>query len=561
MVKRILNFISKEIGGLHQAAYLLGFFAILSQLLGLIRDRLLAASFGAGQALDIYYAAFRIPDFIFITVGSMVSVSVLIPFLMNKVKESPEEGRKFIGSIFLFFFLLIVLISGIAFFFVPELSKILFPGFTPDQLDQVESLTKVLLLSPIFLGLSNILGTLTQTYKRFFLYALSPILYNLSIISGIIFIYPKFGLVGLAYGVILGAFLHFFIQIPFIVEHGLLPQYADLKFNFKEIWKVLRVSIPRTFTLGSDNISFIFLVSLASLMTSGSIAVFNFSYNLETVPLSIIGISYSLAVFPILIKYFSSGEIDKFRDETIISAKHIIFWSIPFSTLFIVLRAQIVRTILGAGQFSWADTELTAAALSLFAFSIVFQNLTLLFVRAYYAAGNTRKPFIAKFINAIATVLLGYLFMLMYQSFPWFKNTLEILLRGQIVPGGIVLALPLGWSIGELLNTASLWILFEKDFKKFSAPVLKTAREVILASGIMGVVSYLSLNLFNNVFNLETTLGIFSQGLISGILGILVGIAVLILLKNKELADVWETIKNKISPIKVIPPGPRGLSQ
>ncbi|MEK7065941.1 MAG: lipid II flippase MurJ, partial [Patescibacteria group bacterium] len=207
MVRKFLNFISQEIGGLHQAAYLLGFFAILSQVLGLVRDRLLAASFGAGQTLDIYYAAFRIPDFIFITVGSMVSVSVLIPFLMNKMKEGEEEGRKFIGNIFFFFFLLVVVISGITFFLVPTLSPILFPGFDSDKLAQVIILTRVLLLSPIFLGLSNIFGTLTQTYKRFFLYALSPILYNVSIISGILFFYPMFDLVGLVYGVILGAFL------------------------------------------------------------------------------------------------------------------------------------------------------------------------------------------------------------------------------------------------------------------------------------------------------------------------------------------------------------------
>jgi putative peptidoglycan lipid II flippase len=416
MVKGFFRLINKEISGLHQAAYLLGFFAITAQVLALIRDRLLAASFGAGQTLDLYYAAFRIPDFIFITVGSMVSVSVLIPFLMDKIKDGPEEGRRFIGNIFTFFFLLIVIFCGIAFFIIPLLSKLLFPGFAGDDLAKVVMLSRVLLLSPILLGLSNIFGTLTQAYKRFFAYSLSPILYNLGIIVGVLFLYPRFGIIGLAYGVIFGAFMHFAIQLPFVFESGLTPK-IHWKFDLKEIKKVLFVSVPRTFTLGSDNISVIFLLSFASLMATGSIAIFNFSYNLQSVLLSVIGVSYSLAAFPILIKYFIDGETKKFAEQTIVSAKHIIFWSIPCAVLFIVLRAQIVRVILGAGRFNWDQTRLTAAALAIFVASVVFQNITLLFVRAYYATGNTKKPFIAKFINAATTVIFGYLFMVIYENF------------------------------------------------------------------------------------------------------------------------------------------------
>src|ERR1035437_7759539 len=197
MVKGFFKIINKEVNGLHQAAYLLAIFAISSQLLALIRDRLLAAHFGAGHQLDLYYAAFRIPDFIFITVGSMVSVSVLIPFLVEKMKAGPEEGKKFIGNIFTFFFSLIVVTSMIAFFFIPSINSFLFRGFNASDIKIVNTLTRILLLSPILLGMSNIFGTLTQTYKRFFVYSLSPILYNLGIIFGIIFFYPIWGLLGL----------------------------------------------------------------------------------------------------------------------------------------------------------------------------------------------------------------------------------------------------------------------------------------------------------------------------------------------------------------------------
>jgi len=555
MVNKFLRILHTEVRGLHQAAYLLAGFALLSQVLALVRDRLLAASFGATGTLDVYYASFRIPDFIFITVGSMVSISVLIPFLMDKIKSGQEDGKKFISNVFSFFFLLIVVSGIIAFFLVPFLSKFLFPGFTGDKLSEVIVLTRILLLSPIFLGLSNILGTLTQAYRRFFLYAVSPILYNLGIIVGVLFLYPIFGLPGLAYGVIIGAILHFAIQIPFIIETGLFPK-LHFRFDFKEIRRVLFISIPRTLTLGSDSISIIFLLSFASLLTAGSIAVFNFSYNLQSVPLSVIGVSYSLAAFPMLIKFFSSGEKDKFAEQSIASAKHIIFWSVPIVVLFVVLRAQIVRTILGSGQFNWSDTRLTAAALAIFAMSLVFQNLTMLFVRAYYAVGKTRKPFIAKFINATTTVLFGYGFMLAYMRYPMFKDFLESLFKVQGISGSIILTLPLGWSIGEVINAVALWFVFEKDFKGFSRPVIKTFIQVLGSSFVMGIVAYLSLDVFDNIFNINTTIGIFLQGFISGVIGIGFAVLVLIIFRNQELSDVWQTLKDKIWKKPTVVPDP-----
>jgi len=275
---------------------------------------------------------------------------------------------------------------------------------------------------------------------------------------------------------------------------------------------------------------------------------------MQSVLLSVIGVSYSLAAFPILVRFFADGERRKFLDQIIVSAQHIIFWSLPCVVLFITLRAQIVRTILGAGVFNWTQTRLTAAALAVFVISILFQNLTLLFVRAYYAAGNTRKPFIAKFINATSTVALGFGFMILYKVYPPFKDLLENLLRIKDVPGTIILALPLGWSVGEVLNSLVLWFIFEKDFKGFSKPVLKTALQVLLSSLSIGVVSYFVLNLFALIFNLNTVIGIFMQGFLSGVLGILAGIIVLILLKNKEIIDVHNTLKSRISKIKIFAP-------
>jgi putative peptidoglycan lipid II flippase len=199
--------------------------------------------------------------------------------------------------------------------------------------------------------------------KRFVVYAISPLVYNIGIIIGIVFLYPTLGVKGLFWGVILGALLHMSIQIPLIYGSGLLPKFT-LSLKVSEIWKVIKVSIPRTLTISSTQISSFFLVSMASLFQSGSVAVFNLGLNLQSVPLTIVGVSYSSAVFPVLSKYFVEKNKESFLARMIESTKHIIFWSFPITILFVVLRAQIVRTIYGAGNFDWSDTRLTAAALA-----------------------------------------------------------------------------------------------------------------------------------------------------------------------------------------------------
>jgi len=129
MVKRIVNLFYKEFSGLHEAAFLLGTFAIFSQVLALVRDRLFAHFFGAGATLDIYYAAFRLPDFLYVSLASFVSVTVLIPFFIKKIEEGEEKAKQFLNNVFTVFFVSIVTASLVLFFFIPALSEFLFRGF------------------------------------------------------------------------------------------------------------------------------------------------------------------------------------------------------------------------------------------------------------------------------------------------------------------------------------------------------------------------------------------------------------------------------------------------
>jgi putative peptidoglycan lipid II flippase len=549
MVKKIFSLFGKEIKGLHEAAYLLGFFAFMSQLLALVRDRILAATFGASHSLDLYYSAFRIPDFIFVTVASIVSISVLVPFIIEKMNISNDEGKKFIDNVFSFFFILIVVISAIVFFLVPYLSPLIFSGFDQKDFPELILITRILLLSPIFLGLSNFFGSITQVYKRFVIYSLSPLVYNLGIIIGILFLYPAFGLKGLVSGVIFGALLHFLIQVPFVFKQGMFPKFS-FDFDFPGIKKVMLLSVPRTFTLGVSQIAIIALLGMASFMKDGSIAVFNFSFNLQSVPLSIIGVSYSIAAFPTLAKLFSTGEKNKFMQEIVTSARHIIFWAIPISVLFIVLRAQVVRTILGSGEFNWDNTRLTAAALALFSVSIVAQSLILLFVRGYYAMGNTKRPLLISSISGVLIIVLSFIFVTIFEAFPQFQYFISSLFRVEDTAGTSVLMLPLGYTLALLINGILLWVSFNHEFIGFTKSLRTTLFQSFSASIIMGFTAYAGLNIFDDIFNLNKLHGIFLQGFFAGILGIIVGIITLKILGNKEIEEIWQTLHKKIWKVK-----------
>ncbi len=552
MVKKIAQFFNKEITGLHEAAYLLSFFTLLSQVLALVRDRLLASSFGASTSLDLYYSAFRIPDFIFVTVGSLVAISVLVPFIIEKINVGVEEGKKFIDNVFSFFFLLIVVVSTVAFVLTPYIAPHLFRGFEAEHMPELISMTRILLLSPIFLGLSNFFGSITQVYKKFIIYSVSPLAYNLGIIIGITVFYPVWGLEGLVSGVILGALMHLAIQIPFVYKQGMLPKF-NFKFDWSGIKKVMLLSVPRTFTLAITQITTLFLLAMATFMKDGSVAVFSFSLNLQSVPLAIIGVSYSIAAFPTLAKYISLGERDKFLNEMITSVRHIIFWSIPLAVLFIVLRAQIVRTILGAGEFSWSDTRLTAACLALFSISVVAQSLILLFVRANYALGRTKQPLIIGIVSGVLIIALSYLLVKLFAGSEFFRYFVESLFRVSDIAGTSVLMLPLGYTLAVLVNGFLLWFYFAKEFTDFTSAVKQTLFQSFSASVVMGFAAYIGLNIFDNFLDLNTTLGIFLQGLLAGLLGITVGVVVLKLLKNQEIVEIWKTLHRKIWKAKPLP--------
>src|SRR3989344_3569960 len=273
MVRGIFERIAAPVRGLHQAAYLLAALTLASQVLALLRDRTFAHTFGAGEVLDLYYAAFRVPDLVFALVSSLVSAYVIIPRITGMDREAT---RKLLSESATFLFAFGGLLCVALAFLMPQLLALLYPSFIASPLHgEFVLLARILLLQPILLGLSGVIASVTQVHRRFFLYALSPVLYNLGIILGTVVFYPRWGLPGIGVGVVIGAVGYLAVHIPVVIEAGVLPRLRLPR--FAHMAPIVRDSIPRSLALGMSSITVLVLTAIASRIGTGSVSVFTFA--------------------------------------------------------------------------------------------------------------------------------------------------------------------------------------------------------------------------------------------------------------------------------------------
>jgi peptidoglycan biosynthesis protein MviN/MurJ (putative lipid II flippase) len=271
------------------------------------------------------------------------------------------------------------------------------------------------------------------------------------------------------------------------------------------------------------------------------VSVFQLSFDVQSVPLSLIGVSFSVAAFPTLSRLYARNKREEYVVQVARALRHILFWSLPSVALFIVLRAQLVRVIFGSGQFDWEATRLTAASLALFALSLPAQSVVLLFVRGFYAAGRTRIPVVVGALASLTTISLA-LFGLMLGATdiaPSMSLALERALRLSHIADMRVVMLPLAFSLGMLANAVALWILFEKKVVRERLSLLhrvkKSVLESLLASSTLALVSWVLLRLLAPMLNLTTLVSVFLQGALAGTGGIIAFFVVLLWVGNKNI--------------------------
>jgi putative peptidoglycan lipid II flippase len=549
MVSKILGRITAPVRGLHQAAYLLAALTLAAQLLALLRDRIFAHSFGASETLDLYYAAFKVPDLVFALVASLVSAYVLIPRIAGSGKK---DARALISETASFLLLVGGALCVLLAVFAPQIVFSFFPSFQDSaQADSFVLLVRILLLQPLLLGLSGIFTSVTQIERKFFLFAISPVLYNLGIIFGTVFLYPIYGLSGIGIGVVMGAVLHVGIHIPVVMKAKLFPRFRLP--NRLVMQSVIADSAPRSLALGMSAVTTLVLAALAVGVGEGSVAIFTFATNLEAVPLALIGASYATAAFPVLAEQMGQKKYEEFRATLTAAARHLIFWSSAVLVLFIVLRAHIVRIILGSGAFDWDATRLTAAILAILVVALIAQGFTLLASRAFYACGKSWNPFFIQLGGVLVSGFSAWGMLQLAGAYPFLRYFVEALFRVEDVPGAAVLFIALGALFGQLVMGVIAFITLKDVAPGVGRDLVRPLFEGLGAAILGGSAAYGALSFMGNIAPLSNLFLVFTQGAVAGMVGLVVSAGILVLLENKEFRDLYQTLR-KLTSTRALPP-------
>lgn len=530
---KIQLLLKKQFRTITTAALVIGITSLASRFLGLIRDHMLANKLGAGNTLDIYYAAFRIPDLLYnlLVLGALSAgfIPVFTSYLsISKDKKDIQGNQKSWELVNIILHILLIGIGAMSILLIiltPYLMQYIVPGFSSEELNYTIKLTQLMFLSPIFLSISSLFGGILQSFKRFLIYSLAPILYNIGIILGVVYFYDIWGLYGLGVGVIFGAFFHMIIQIAPTYSLGYKYKWI---INVKHVGlkKIIKMMIPRTMGLAVIQLNLVVITIIASTLSEGSLTIFNFANNLQTVPIGLFGIAFAIAAFPTLSQYADKNKWKNFSYTFASVCKQIIFFIIPITFLFIILRAQIVRIVLGSGAFDWQDTILTFQALGIFSVSLFAQSLIPLLARTFYTVHDSKTPFVAALFAMFVNIILSIILSKEYG----------------------VLGLVWAFTISAILQFIILWVALHSRIGNLEEKsIIVSGLKIIIASTIMAVFVQGTKELFSRyIVNIDTVLGILTQTVIAGMVGIGVFIGVSLYLRSEEMLNLKNSIKKKL---------------
>ncbi len=514
-----------------QATLIIASFTLLSRVTGFFRDILLASHLGLSTDSDIYFTAFRIPDLVYnLLILGTLSVAFIPVFSEYYFKDKPR-AFKIASSVMNISAIGMAVICLVIFVLAEPLTKLIAPGFPKEQLEATAMITRIMLLSPIIFTISNVLSSVLISLKKFLIVNIAPLLYNLGIILGIVLLYPRFGLIGLAYGVIFGAVLHMAIQIPEAVRHG-FKWKAKLAYDDPGVKKIGALFLPRVVGLDNSYVNLIVVSIIGSTLVTGSITAFNYANNIQAVALGIFALSSAVAIFPVLSELFAKGDKLGFIRSLQHTVIRVLYFVVPISILLLLLRAHIVRLLLGYGRCDWNCTIVTFDTLGVLALGLVAQSLIPLFARAFYARQNTRTPVAISLVGMVINVVLSYL----------------------LSHGLGIVGIALGFVIATTFQCILLFAALHRSFtatdhvskatiRVFDGAIITQTLRILLASLVLGFVSYMTLYVVDPIVNTHTVFGIFVQSGFATITGGFVYFLLTTALGIKESMAVAASIK------------------
>lgn len=525
MVKNIFSLLYSRQTSILSAASIIMATLMLSKILGLIRDRLLAHVF-APDKIDIFWAAFRLPDLIFqiIILGalSVAFIPVFTEHLEEKGKEDAFEMARSVLSISLIIFILITIMVQV--FAEPVISRFIAPGFTPEKQLQVVNLTRIILIGQVILVLGSFFIGISQSFQRFIIPSLAPVFYNLGIILGIVFLSKTFGILGVAYGVVLGAILHATVQLPLILSLGFRFKFP-LQFFNKGVKEIMRLMSVRTIGLAAEQINETVGLALATLASVGSVTYLTFAQHLQVVPIGLFGATLAQAALPVLSSERARGKLDEFKITLLTTLHQILFLALPATAILVVIRIPVVRLVFGASQFDWKATVLTGLTLAYLSVGLSAQSISLLLVRGFYALKDTKTPVIVSLVVVTLNIVLSVYFILVLRQDVWsigFASSISAIVSA------ILLFWMLHFKVGKF------------DLKAVLTPLLK----MLMATIIMGVCLYIPIKLLDAViFDTTRTINLLALTGISSVFALSIYVVLVRFLGVRELDTYVELLK------------------
>jgi putative peptidoglycan lipid II flippase len=524
MVKSIFSLLGTRQTSILSGAAIIMVMVLMSKILGLARDRLLAHIFSP-DTVAIFFAAFRLPDLIFqlLILGAM---SVAFIPIFTEYLETKKKGEAFAlaQSLMVVVLIFFTIVTALVYIFIDQLTLFVVPGFSNDQRLEVARLTKIILVGQILLAVGSFFVGVLQSFQRFIIPALAAVFYNFGIILGILFLAKPFGILGPAYGVIIGAVLHVLVQLPLILSLG-------FRFNFKAkflhsgVKEIAGLMSMRTVGLAAEQINETVGIILASLISTASVTYLTFAQHLQVVPIGLFGATIAQAALPVLSSERARGKLDEFKATFLTTLHQILFLALPATAILIVLKIPVVRLVFGASQFDWPSTVLTGMTLAYLSIGLAAQSISLLLVRGFYAMKDTKTPVLVSFIVVLVNILLSYFFVRML--------------------GWEVWSLGLAFSISSILSALLLFVTLNKKVGGFEkAAVFNPFLKMVMATVIMGVALYVPIKLLDQViFDTTRTINLLLLTGFSSIFALSIYIVLVWFMNVKELTTYIDLLK------------------
>jgi len=503
---------------------------VASRVLGWLRLSVIGAHFGETPELDAFWAAFKIPDAIFGLVVAGALASAFIPvFTSYLAREREDEAWHVASSVMNAVLLLLVGFSVVMWVAAPYVvPTFVAPFHDPQQIALTVDLTRIMLLSPIFMGLSSLTTGILNSYRQFLSSATAPLVYNLVIILFTQFGYPFLGIHAVAIGVVVGALVMWLVQLPELTFRRTRYSFS-LDLSHSGVRDVLRLAGPRTLALGAVQIVFFVDTYLASGMASGSLTALVYANQLLLLPLGVFSIAISAAVFPTLSHYASLGQVGRMRDTVQQAIRWILFLTLPTAIVMIVLRRPIVNLLFQYGSFGPEARELTQAAFLFYSLGLAAHALVQILARVYFASRDTQTPL------ALTLISIG----------------LNVVLSVTLAPFMGINGLALANSIATLVEAALLFILLASRARLRLVGLGVETLKQLSASLLMGVAMFGFIRVTNLPFDLfvdPPKLVLALQTFLAAAVGGVVYLAAAYLLRIGELGEILAVVRARLRP-------------